>query len=453
MTLVRSPFKKRQTIAGINFDGSKKSTPNGTPKSLRSEKERRASTSSVNSFFEDSDETNKCLVVCEPINPDNNASVSNNEPDIPEVPRNSPEILEILKVPMINECHDFEECLEVDQPNPLVYNSSKNNLLELEERPEMTSSIDCHLDQIDRVNRNLDKILEARHLSCIEPKDDPEKYEKIESHETIQDRIRFKDKIADKLKNLKESKLANMSSDDLKNRIKKMNVFKKQSSQEDAGDFEEITEDSTVKSSKKRALKLSLFSSFREKKKDPESPGPSASPKPEPEEEFEEVGNENYARLVQTTDLDAEEELDGSSGSFRESSGKSKKIKLKLRKNLHKLNLKLSKNKIFGKKSSSELEICSKCTKRRGSIQDCTIHPSNAVFDFSKEFHVEQLLTENDFCICEDDDDDDLLSFKKHDPGNNEESVSIFCGGFFCCMLCGSFSLRWVFGYFLKLSP
>lgn len=449
MTLVRSPFKKRQTIAGSSLDDSKKSTPNGTPKSLRSETGRRASTgtaSSVNSFFEDSDDTNKCLVVCEPINSDNNAIASNSEPDIPEVPRNSPEIpspIEILKVPLINECQDFEECMEVDTPpTPVEINSSKNSLLEMDGKPDIKSSIDCHLDQIDRVNKNLDKILEAHHQIMLETKESATKYEQIESHETIQDRIRFKDKIADKLKVLKESRLVHMSSDDIKNRIKKINVFKKQSSQDDgetSGDVEEITEEpgSAVKS-KRKALKLSksLFSSFREKKRDQASPGPSSTPTPEIEEEFEEVGNENYGRLIQTTDLDAEEEEDESSGSFGESSGKARKMKTKLRENLHKLNLKLSKNKFFGKKSvnlEEELEICKKCSKRRNSLQDTKIHPSKAVLDFNKEFHVDSLLTEMDLCICEEDDETDdgeVLIIKKHDPGNASASVSIFCGVF-----------------------
>lgn len=467
MTLIRSPFKKRTTIAGTSAEDSKQSSTNGTPKSLRSNKRSDSVTSSVNSLFEDDDGengkqvdlkcskvTNLCVDVCEAINnsskniyaeiDENNDIVESNKeipPSIPDVPNNSPENpspLKILQVSMINEYSDFEEVVEVsddfDLNSASNFNSSKNNLLQMEERPIMMSSIDCHLDDIDKINKNLDKILEAHHQSTIESHG---KTDEKGNLEVAHDRTKFKDKLADKLKILKESRLVHVSSDDLKNRIKKMNVFskfEKQNSQDDsANDNSPETEDVTDETGnaakpKKRALKLSksIFSSFREKKRDTESGDTNPTPPVEQEEEFEEVSN-NFSKSI---DLDDGENSAESIGE-PSTSKKTHKIKKKFQKNLHKLNKKWSKTKLFSKKSS---DVCSKCSKRKNSVQGNKMHLSKAVSDFNKEFHTETIFDENDLCVCvveDDTDDGEVLSIKKHDP---IVSVSIFSMAFReCC--------------------
>lgn len=409
MTLIRNPFKKRSTVHG---DGTLRS-PSGTPKSVRGTSMGRSSSvaSSVNS---DCDlETNNVVSVVDLINA---CSTKNIYADIdedqiivsqtdldqicnaipPELPAaNQKNLSSMLQVPMISECEYFEECLEETEDDlaksPDFHKKficSKNNLLLMDDLMVPTSSISDHLNSIDKINKNLDKLVRNHHLTQQE--------NVVVSTETSAKKKTFKEKIVEKMHTTKkETKVKNngeeenveeSSMESLKSGVK--NLFSKsEKAQESTAD-----EKSKEKPKSSTSFSKGVLASFR--KKQTESIKLSID---EDDEIFEEVskGSDSNSTKVQITDLDSQEQ------SSQEHSNFTSKFTKKL-----KMNMKSTKDLItsrLGKKSAEEtpeLLICSRCTKRLSlSTGGSKVHPSNIVFDFNKELHTETLFNE-DFCVC-----------------------------------------------------
>ena len=410
MTLIRNPFKKRSTVHG---DGTLRS-PSGTPKSVRGTSMARSISvaSSVNS---DCDlETNNVVSVVDLINA---CSTKNIYADIdedqiivsqtdldqidciatpPELPAANQKVLSsMLHVPMISECEYFEECLEETEDDlaksPDFHkklNCSKNNLLLMDDLMVPTSSISDHLNSIDKINKNLDKLVRNHHLTQQETV--------VVSTEISSKKKTFKEKIAEKIQTAKkeikiknngdEENIEESSMETLKSGVK--NLFSKsEKTQESTAD-----EKSKEKPKSSTSFSKGVLASFR--KKQTETVKPSIE---EDDEVFEEVskGSDANSNKVQITDLDSQDQ------SSQEHSNFTSKFTKKL-----KLNMKSTKDLItsrLGKQSSEEtpeLLICSRCTKRLSlSTGGSKIHPSNIVFDFNKELHTETLFNE-DFCVC-----------------------------------------------------
>lgn len=276
MTLVRKPFKKkRSTIAG---DGQR--SPSTTPRSARGSTARSNSVgSSVNSYEESE------LCVESNINKSNNiyadidvagddacCVATNNLASPPDLPAANQR--QILQVSTISECEQFEECIEDDLLKvPVIeseLNCSKNNLLLIDDHL-MTTSIDNHLNNIELINKNLDKLMEVHQE--IENDDQDEAV----PPEIKAEKKKLKKLIAQKIKLLKEARMMSPSSSDastrdsFKSRVKK--VFPKA--------------DDKVKSRK------GFLSSFKKK--------PSVD---ETEESFEEIKKVAVESELQVTDLD-----------------------------------------------------------------------------------------------------------------------------------------------------
>lgn len=367
MTLIRSPFKKRVTIIA---DDSAKPSPQDTPKSLRSNKSSSV-LSSVNSLnIEDSDE-NKHVVGC---------ATNNIYADIDESCCTNQMCEKHFQIPIISECESFEECVEevFEEVNDIgSFSHSKNNLFHISDQSfKVKSSIDCHLDQIDSINRNLDKMLKYHHDAINQNQDVPLQTKKIH----------FKEKFAEKYRNFMDLKLIGHENqkgpeekETLASRIKLK--FTKQSSIAD-----EQVEDVIKERGK------NIFASFRGKK-----------PLNDPQEEyFEQIFSDPISTTsipIQVTDLDTNDEA----CSATMESGPENTFKQNFKKKIRFLKLPKSLTKRFRGK---DINICPKCSK-----QLHLLHESKALLDFTTEFQTDLLFNENnDFCVCVD--DDDALWFK-----------------------------------------
>lgn len=370
MTLIKTPFKKkRSTIAG---DG--KRSPSSTPKSVRGSTGRSNSVgSSVNSYEESG------YVVDSNINANiyadidvgdikcdvatNNLAMCDLEP--PELPAANPTPKELfLQVPTISECENFDECVEVTEDDLLKIpgiehklNCSKNNLLLIDDHLMMATSIDNHLNNIEIINKNLDKLMEAHQAIDNDDKDDEVPLE-VEA-----EKIKLKKKIAEKIKFLKQAQLMSPSSSEatvkesLKTRVKNIfPKFEKQTSQDD--------QESDENKEKSRSMK-GFLSSFKRKPVE-------QAIIDETNEDFEEI---------KKADLDEVLKVKGENLS---SKFKSKfKLNINLTKNM--IGLKMSKTP-----TSTEIESCPQCLKKRSSLSR-----NKAAFRSDTE-----MLCDKDFCVC-----------------------------------------------------
>lgn len=346
-TLIKTPFKKkRQTIAG--GDDAKTRSPSQTPRSARGCSTARTNSlasSSVNSCCDDECESENAYVVPSNIN---NIYVDiddgNDELKIDlatnVVPPELPQANHIpLKVSTINECEQlFEQCLEI--------NCSKNNLLLIDEN--VMTSIDDHLNNIELINKNLDKLMETQD------KIEHEALDETISAEVRAEKKKLKEKIAEKIKMLKEARNASgaITKGSFKSRFK--NILRQQSSQEETSGDE-------------KRVKKKFLSSFRKKSND------------ESEEVFEEISKENTQQQV--TDLDEEKS--------------SEKLKKKFSSKFMKSTRNLLTVKI-GSKKSQKVKVCRRCSKSYNVNENGQrIHHSPAIVDLFKEFPVNE-----DFCAC-----------------------------------------------------
>lgn len=375
MTIMRNPFKKkRSTIAG---DG--KRSPSMTPRSVRASSTARSNSngSSVNSYEESEVvvETNlnastkniyadidddKCDVATNP-----SALCEQFPPKLPAANK-----LKVLQVPTISECEQFEECVEVTEDDLLSIagierklNCSKNNLLLIDDHAMTTSlSIDNHLNNIELINRNLDRLMETQQMIDADDQDD------ATPPEIKAEKKKLKAKIAEKIRILKEVRMMSPSTSDaaakesFKSRVK--NIFPKFEKQPSQDDDDKPKE-------KMRIGKA--FLSFKKK-----------SIADETDEDFEEI--KKVPSELSVTNLEKGEKFS--------------KFKQKF-----KLNLKDMIGSKMPKKPVNK--ICRRCSKKLSiSVTGARIHPSKAVWDFNKEFHTEALFV-NEFCVCVDVDDDD----------------------------------------------
>lgn len=396
MTIMRNPFKKkRTTIAG---DG--KRSPSSTPRSVRASSTARSNSvgSSVNSYEESEVvvETNfnastkniyadidddKCDVAT-----NQTASCDESPPELPAA--NSVGRFKVLQVSTINECEQFEECVEVTEDDLLSVagiehklNCSKNNLLLIDDQLMTTSmSIDNHLNNIELINRNLDRLMETHQMIDNDDQDEST------PPEIKAEKRKLKAKIAAKIKVLKEARMMSPSTSDattkesFKTRVK--NIFPKFEKQSSLDDDDKPKE--RIKIGK------GFLSSFKKK----------SSIADETDEDFEEIKKVPSDGQMCVTDLDEMAKVD-------EAKGEKISFKHKL-----KLNLKELIASKMHKKSPSGNQVCQRCSKKFSiSVTGTRVHPSKAVWDFNKEFHTEALF-DNEFCVCVDvdelDDDDGI---------------------------------------------
>lgn len=296
MTLIRTPFKKKRSTIAV--DG--KRSPSMTPRSARGSTARSNSVgSSVNSYEESG------IVVESNNNTSNNiyADIDNGSEkftnNLAESDQKPPKLpaanvvtkgrFKIIKVSTINELEQFEECTEVtnddifEDPNDL--NCSKNNLLLIDDHL-MTTSIDNHLNNIELINKNLDKLMEAHQEIDNDDHDD------AISPEVKAEKKKLKKLIAEKIKLLKEARMMSPSSSDasskesFKSRVKNIfPKFEKQTSQEDLPDD---------KPKEKLKVGKGFLLSFKKKQQIVD----------ETEEDFEEIKKVPLESEPQVTDLD-----------------------------------------------------------------------------------------------------------------------------------------------------
>lgn len=288
MTLVKKPFKKkRSTIAG---DG--KRSPSTTPRSARGSTARSSVGSSVNSYEEsevcgesnnntsnniyadiDVDDDDKCCVAT-----NIPADCAPNPPDLPAANQR-----QVLQVSTISECEQFEECVEDDllpMADGNTLNCSKNNLLLIDDFT-MTNSIDNHLNDIELINKNLDKLMEAHQEIDNDDQDE------AVPPEIKAEKKKLKKLIAQKIKLLKEARMMSPTSSDaaaresFKSRVK--NIFPKKQ--------EEVVSEDKTKTRK------GFLSSFKKKSTEKELVD-------ETEESFEEIKKLPPDAELQVTDLD-----------------------------------------------------------------------------------------------------------------------------------------------------
>lgn len=353
-TLIKTPFKKkRQTIAGGE-------TPQ-TPRSARGSSTARTNSlasSSVNSDDVCDSENNAYVVPNNPNNSNfnNNIYVDIDGDDIidneelkiglasnifpPELPQANNHHIP-LKVSTINECEMlFEQCGEI--------NCSKNNLLLIDEH--VMTSIDDHLNNIELINKNLDKLMVTQDLIEHETLDD------MVPAEIQAEKKKLKEKIAEKIKILKEARGANgaIAKGSFSSRFK--NILRQSSQDETTSD--------------EKKIKKNFLSSFKKK---------SLSVDETEDEIFEEISKDHII-----SDLDEKK------------SGKlSKKFSQKFIKNL--LTVKI------GKKSQNK-KICRRCSKSYNVNEEGQrIHHSPSIADLTKAFNFDVL----EFCSCNDDEFDD----------------------------------------------
>lgn len=400
MTIMRNPFKKKRTT--IVGDG--KRSPSSTPRSARASSTARSNSvgSSVNSYEESEVvvETNfnaSTKNIYADID-DDKCDVSTNQTALcdqkpPELPAaNHIGRFKVLQVSTINECEQFEECVEVTEDDLLSVagiehklNCSKNNLLLIDDQLMTTSmSIDNHLNNIELINRNLDRLMETHEMIDNDDQDDST------PPELKAEKKKLKAKIAAKIKVLKEARMMSPSTSEattkesFKSRVKNIfPKFEKQSSQDD-----------DEKPKEKIKIGKGFLSSFKKK----------SSIADETDEDFEEIKKVPSDGQMCVTDLDEIAKVDGTKG---------EKISFKHK---LKLNLKTTKeliaSKMHKKSSPSGNRICHRCSKKFSiSVTGTRVHPSKAVWDFNKEFHTEALF-DNEFCVCVDvdelDDDDGI---------------------------------------------
>lgn len=412
MTLIRTPFKrKRSTITG---DG--KRSPSMTPRSARHSTARSSSVgSSVNSYEESefnvatniNASTKNIYADIESVDDDKCGFTTNKPiecdqrpPELPaanSAPKNN---LKILQVSTINECENFEECVEVTEDDLLKIpgienelNCSKNNLLLIDDHL-MASSIDNHLNNIEIINKNLDKLLEVHREIENDEEDD------ATSPEAKAEKKKLKQKIADKIKLLKEARMIGASSSDastkeyFKKRVKNIFPrFEKQTSPEDENNYDK-PKSSGVKG---------FLSSFKRKPVVDET-----------DDDFEEI---KKVEAVKVTDLDE-------SSKANESKGENLSSRFKLK-------LKLTANMISSKMSKKSSQTCRQCHKRFNVTPNGNrINPTEALLDFNIE-----KLSDNEFCVCVDVDDvsDDGFFLK------NFEYKDVSC---FRCFIFGMLHLK-----------
>lgn len=411
MTLIKTPFKKkRSTIAG-----DEKRSQSLTPRSARGSAGRSNSLgSSVNSYEESEvfvnnlDENSKNIY----------ADIDNADEDFecvfatnnvastpPELPAENPtpkDKLKVLQIPTISELENFEECVEEDFDSMPRFNCSKNNPLLIND--ELTTSfIDRHLNNIELVNKNLDKMMLAH-----QPADD-----KREAHAER----KMKTKIAKEIKVLKDLRTdgPGTSKDSFKSRVKNMFPrFERQGSGQDdeigdrssqgsdricsiydkpgPGSGREVPIDEKSGSSgdeKNKKFGLKFLASFKRK----------PTVVDESDEIFEEI--KKVPSEIVVTDFDETEILRSAEDAknvddkVHDNDGKlSSRLKTKLKSAKQLVTLKMSKKplKFYPK-------TCRKCAKKsRFSTDGVRIHHSRTVLDFN--------VVDNDFCVCVDVDDE-----------------------------------------------
>jgi len=273
----------------------------------------------------------------------------------------------IIKVSTINELEQFEECTEgtddeIRGPNTL--NCSKNNLLLIDDHL-MTTSIDNHLNNIELINKNLDKLMEAHQEIDNDDHDD------AISPEVKAEKKKLKRLIAEKIKLLKEARMMSPSSSDasskesFKSRVKNIfPKFEKQTSQEDPPDD---------KPKEKLKVGKGFLLSFKKKQQLVD----------ESEEDFEEIKKVPLESEPQVTDLDEATKLDPS-----KPENFSSKIKHKFKSTKDLITMKMS-------RKSPGSQTCHVCFK--------LLNKNIANLD----------LPDNDFCVCIDVDElDDGVSVK-----------------------------------------
>lgn len=354
MTLIRTPFrKKRSTVAG---DGRRSPS---TPRSTRGSTARSNSVgSSVNSFEEIGNVVDTKNIYADIESDDNLCGFATNKQSIDEIPPELPlantvpkSNLKILQVPTINECEQFEECTEVTEEDLLKtpaieskINCSKNNLLLIDDQ-SMAMSIDNQLNNIEIINKNLDKLMEAHR----EIENDFEG--EVISPEVRAEKNKLKTIIDKKIKLLREARMMSSESSDstkssFKTRVK--NIFPKQEKAE-SRDYDKPKETTWIGKS--------FLSSFLRKPIEKSSID-------ETDEDFEEIKK-------------VESNSDGLKVNVNNGKSESK-LKHKF-----KFNFKLKTNK----KSS----VCKQCQKK--------FSPAETLLDFNIEKLPEKLLS-NAFCVC-----------------------------------------------------
>lgn len=376
MTLIRSPFKKRVTITA---DDSTKPSPLDTPKSLRSNKRSSSVLSSVNSLnCGYSDDTNR-VVNC----------ANNIYADIDESCFTNQMCANHFKVPVASECESFEECVEdvSYKVEDDCLNHSKNNLLEISSQSfNVMSSIDCHLDQIDTVNRNLDEMLIKK--PAIQTFSDQDDF----IDQNMLKKRNFKEKIEEKYKNFVDLKFTSFENSECiedKNSLTSKIRFK--FSKQNSRDNQQLDQKTDVPRNRSK----SIFMSFRGKKA-----------KNEPQEEcFENILNVDSvpfsSNSTQVTDLDMNEEASGTTLGSKGNNENTFKQHFKNKIKFLKLPKSLTKNN-----RGKDVDFCRRCSK-----QLYLMHESKTLLDFTKQFQSELLFNENnDYCVCVA--DDDVLWYK-----------------------------------------
>lgn len=380
MTLIKTPFKKkRSTIAGEG-----KRSPSTTPRSVRGSTARSSSVgSSVNSFEEsevvvDSNLNTSTKNIYADIENEDTCEVAINKPaecvqlppELPAANVIAKDKFNVLQISTINECENFEECVEVSEDFLNIpgiefkLNCSKNNLLLIDDLL-MTSSIDNHLNNIELINKNLDKLMEITGEIESEDKGDDI------SPEIKAEKMKLKKKIAEKIKMLKEARMMSPSTSDasskesFKSRVKNIfSKFEKQESQEE----QQVGDNKKIKSSK------GFLSNFKKKQTDHVIVD-------ETNEHFEEIKKVVPEIPNQLTDLDEISKAEGS---------KSSNFKNKLRLNFSNISSKINKKTL-----SNETQICNQCFKKFNvSSNGLRFCPTEALLDFNRS------LSDNEFCVC-----------------------------------------------------
>lgn len=364
MTLIRTPFrKKRSTVAGSEGRRSP-----STPRSARGSTARSNSVgSSVNSFEESGHvvDSNTKNIYADIESDDDKCGFATNKhsltdeipPELPAANAAPKSKLKVLQVSTINECEQFEECTEVTEEDlfkiPGIVNKlncSKNNLLLIDDH-SMATSINNHLNSIDLINKNLDKLMEAHREIENDFEGD------AISPEVKAEKNKLKKIIADKIKLLKEARMMSSSSSDasmkdsFKTRVK--NIFPKLEKQE-SRDYDKPKETSWIGKG--------FLSSFLKKP-------PEKSSVDETDEDFEEI--KKVESDFQMTDLDESTKLD------EKKEKSTSKLKQKFKFNF----------KSKTKKSS----VCQRCSKK--------LPPVETLLDFNVDKSPEKL-SANDLCAC-----------------------------------------------------
>lgn len=437
MTLIKTPFKKkRSTIAG-----DEQRSKSLTPRSARGSAGRSNSLgSSVNSYEESEVFVNNMdgsskNIYADIDNADDGvecALATNNEadtpPDLPAENATPKDRLKVLQVSTISELENFEECVEEDFDRKPRLNCSKNNLLLIDDEL-MTGSIDRHLNNIELVNKNLDRLMQAHQSADDKREDHAER--------------KMKTKIAKQIKVSKD--VPGTSKDSFKSRVKNMFPrFERQGSGHDdeigdrssqgsdricpiydrpgPGSGREVIADEKSCSSgdeKSKKFGLKFLASFKRK----------PTVVDETDEIFEEIKKVPSESVV--TDFEEVEiarsadDAENVDSKAHDNDGKlSSRLKTKLKSAKHLVTSKMSKKPLrFHPKT------CRKCAKKsRFSTDGVRIHHSRTVLDFN--------VVDNDFCVCVDVDDefdDDGICIKNFEFKGVSVVLSLFWHGI--CMI------------------